>query len=167
MNFTVKHIALVGLRWLLGGVFIFSGLVKCVDPVGTSVVVDKYLATYSLEALLPMSLTIAISLAVVEVAMGMLLVIGVLKRYVAGAVTIFLLLFTVITLLNATLLPIGDCGCFGDAVKLTPWQTFLKNLALLPMAVAVWRNSEAAKPKWRGVAIAAAVVVLFALPNVR
>lgn len=163
MNFTVKHIALVGLRWLLGGVFIFSGLVKCVDPVGTSVFVDKYLATYSLEALLPMSLTIAISLAVVEVAMGMLLVIGVLKRYVALAVTIFLLLFTVITLLNATLLPIGDCGCFGDAVKLTPWQTFLKNLALLPMAVAVWRNSEAAKPKWRGVAIAAAIVVAIPL----
>lgn len=163
MNPTVKHIALVGLRWLLGGVFIFSGLVKCVDPVGTSVFVDKYLATYSLEALLPMSLAIAVSLAVVEVTMGMLLVIGVLKRYVALAATIFLLLFTAVTLLNATLLPIGDCGCFGDAVKLTPWQTFLKNLVLLPMAVVVWRNSVVAKPKWRRVAIVMAVVVAIPL----
>lgn len=163
MNPTVKHITLVGLRWLLGGVFIFSGLVKCVDPVGTSVFVDKYLATYSLEALLPMSLAIAVSLAVVEVTMGMLLVIGVLKRYVALAATIFLLLFTAVTLLNATLLPIGDCGCFGDAVKLTPWQTFLKNLVLLPMAVVVWRNSVVAKPKWRRVAIVMAVVVAIPL----
>ena len=77
MNPRAKHIGLIALRWLLGGVFIFSGLVKCVDPVGTSVLVDKYLATYTLEALLPLSLGIAVALAVVEVAMGILLVIGV------------------------------------------------------------------------------------------
>lgn len=163
MNPKVIHIGLVVLRWMLGVVFIFSGLVKCVDPVGTSVFVDKYLATYSLEALLPLSLTIAVSLAVVEVAMGILLIIGVLKRYVALASTIFLALFTIITLLSATVLPIGDCGCFGDAVKLTPWQTFLKNLVLLPMAVAVWRSSETERPKWRRVAIIMAVSVLLPL----
>ena len=85
----MKHIGLIALRWLLGGVFIFSGLVKCVDPVGASVFVDKYLATYSLEALLPYSLSFAIVLAVVEVAIGILLVIGVLRRYVSLAATIF------------------------------------------------------------------------------
>ena len=162
MNPRAKHIGLIALRWLLGGVFIFSGLVKCVDPVGTSVFVDKYLATYSLEALLPLSLGIAVALAVVEVAMGILLVIGLLRRYVSLAATLFLLLFTIITLLSATVLPIGDCGCFGDAVKLTPWQTFLKNIVLLPMAIAVWRNSEAEQPRWRRVAIVMIVVV--ALP---
>ena len=77
MNPTLKHIGLVALRWLLGGVFIFSGLVKCVDPIGTSVFVDKYLATYSLEALLPLSLTIAVFLAMVEMTMGIMLIIGV------------------------------------------------------------------------------------------
>ena len=163
MNPTLKHICLVALRWLLGGVFIFSGLVKCVDPIGTSVFVDKYLATYSLEALLPLSLTIAVSLAVVEVMMGILLIVGVLKRYVALAATIFLFLFTIITLLSATVLPIGDCGCFGDAVKLTPWQTFLKNLVLLPMAIAVWRSSETEMPKWRRIAIIMAVSMLLPL----
>lgn len=162
MNPKVKHIGLIALRWLLGGVFIFSGLVKCVDPVGTSVFVDKYLATYSLEALLPLSLGIAVALAVVEVVVGILLVIGVLRRYVSLAATIFLSLFTVITLLSATVLPIGDCGCFGDAVKLTPWQTFFKNIVLLPMAVVVWRTSESETPKWRRVAIIA--IVTLALP---
>ena len=162
MNPRAKHIGLIALRWLLGGVFIFSGLVKCVAPVGTSVFVEKYLATYSLEALLPLSLGIAVALAVVEVAMGILLVIGVLRRYVSLAATLFLLLFTIITLLSATVLPIGDCGCFGDAVKLTPWQTFLKNIVLLPMAIVVWRNSEVEQPRWRRVAIVMIVVV--ALP---
>ena len=159
---TAKRIAIIALRWVLGGVFIFSGLVKSVDPVGTSVFVDKYLATYSLEALLPLSLGIAITLAVVEVAMGILLVIGVLRHYVSLAASIFLLLFTIITLLSATVLPIGDCGCFGDAVKLTPWQTFFKNIVLLPMAIAVWRMSDGRAMKWRYAAIVLAVVV--ALP---
>ena len=161
MNPRAKHIGLIALRWLLGGVFIFSGLVKCVDPVGTSVFVDKYLATYSLEALLPLSLCFAVALAVVEVAIGILLVIGVLRRYVSLAASIFLSLFTVITLLSATVLPIGDCGCFGDAVKLTPWQTFFKNIVLLPMAVVVWRTSELETPRWRRVAIIAIVTLAF------
>ncbi len=150
------------MRWLLGGVFVFSGLVKCVDPVGTSVFVDKYLATYSLEVLLPISLGIAIALAVVEMALGILLIIGVLRKQVSLVASFFLLLFTIITLLSATVLPIGDCGCFGDAVKLTPWQTFFKNIVLLPMALFLWRNSEAEQPKWRRVAIIIMVVV--ALP---
>ena len=158
----MKNIALIALRWLLGGVFVFSGLVKCVDPVGTSVFVDKYLATYSLEALLPLSLGITIALAVVEMALGILLIIGVLRKQVSLVASLFLLLFTIITLLSATVLPIGDCGCFGDAVKLTPWQTFFKNIVLLPMALFQWRNSEAEQPKWRRVAIVMIVVV--ALP---
>jgi uncharacterized membrane protein YphA (DoxX/SURF4 family) len=130
--------------------------------VGTSVFVDKYLATYSLEVLLPLSLGIAIALAVVEMALGILLIIGVLRKQVSLVASFFLLLFTIITLLSATVLPIGDCGCFGDAVKLTPWQTFLKNIVLLPMALFLWRNSEAEQPKWRRVAII--MMVVLALP---
>jgi hypothetical protein len=111
---------------------------------------------------LPLSLGIAIALAVVEMALGILLIIGVLRKQVSLVTSFFLLLFTIITLLSATVLPIGDCGCFGDAVKLTPWQTFFKNIVLLPMALFLWRNSEAEQPKWRRVAIIMMVVV--ALP---
>ena len=136
-------------RWLLGGVFIFSGLVKSFDPVGTSVFVEKYLAVYGLEVLMPAAVTLAIVLAVVETMLGILLVGGLAKRYVALVTTIFLTLFTLITLLNATILPIGDCGCFGDAVKLSPWQTFFKNIVLLPLSLLVWRRSPKDATPWR------------------
>lgn len=122
-------------RWTLGGVFSFSGIVKCVDPVGTSIFVEKYLATFSLDLLLPLALPIAVLLSVVEFVLGQLLLNERPHRITAVVTVVIMSLFTVVTLLNATILPIGDCGCFGDAVKLTPLQTLLKNLALLPLSV--------------------------------
>ena len=122
-------------RWVLGGVFSFSGIVKCVDPVGTSVFVEKYLAIFSLDELLPLALPIAVVLSVVEFALGQLLLCAKPHRITAVVITVIMSLFTVVTLLNATILPIGDCGCFGDAVRLTPLQTLLKNIALLPLSV--------------------------------
>lgn len=121
-------------RWVLGGVFSFSGIVKCVDPVGTAVFVEKYLATFSLDVLLPLALPLAIVLSVVEFTLGGLLLAGRQHRITAIATLAIMSLFTIVTLLNATILPIGDCGCFGDAVRLTPVQTLLKNIVLLPLS---------------------------------
>jgi uncharacterized membrane protein YphA (DoxX/SURF4 family) len=130
------------LRWVLGAVFIFSGVVKCVDPVGTAIYVEKYLATYSLSELAVASEPIAIALMVVEFAVGLLLILGVCRRGVAFLSSAMLLIFTIITLLSATVLPIGECGCFGDAVKLTPWETFFKNMVLLPISIYIWHTSD-------------------------
>ena len=127
---------------MLGALFVFSGFVKSADPVGTSVFVEKYLATYSMEWLLPASLYIAVALGVVEMVLGAMLVLRLMLRRALFLTTLFLAIFTVVTLLSATLLPIGDCGCFGDAVKLTPWQTFLKNVVMLPVAVWLYRGSD-------------------------
>lgn len=121
--------------WLLGGIFSFSGIVKCVDPVGTAVFVEKYLATFSLDALLPIALPIAVVLSVVEFTLGQLLLSGKPHRITAIATVVIMSLFTIVTLLNATILPIGDCGCFGDAIRLTPLQTLLKNILMLPLAI--------------------------------
>lgn len=122
-------------RWILGGVFSFSGIVKCVDPVGTAVFVEKYLATFSLDVLLPLALPIAVVLSVVEFTLGQLLLNGKPHRITAIVTIAIMSLFTIVTLLNATILPIGDCGCFGDAIRLTPVQTLLKNAALLPLSI--------------------------------
>jgi uncharacterized membrane protein YphA (DoxX/SURF4 family) len=134
VGIAVRHIASL----VVGLTFIFSGFVKSVDPVGTSIFVEKYLATYSLEMLMPMALAIAVVLGAVELLLGILLVVGAYRRQTAMCATIFLAIFTIITLLSATILPIGDCGCFGDAVKLTPWETFIKNIILLPTSLLLW-----------------------------
>lgn len=133
---------ITALRWLLGSTFVASGAFKCVDPVGTAIYVEKYLASYSLSEFAVASEAIAIVLMVVEFAIGLLLILGVWRKGVALMSSVMLLFFLVVTLLSATVLPIGDCGCFGDAVKLSPWETFFKNLVLLPISIYVWRKSD-------------------------
>lgn len=163
MSPKLKHILLTAARWVLGATFVASGVFKSVDPVGSSIFVEKYLITYGLDLFLPAALAIAIVLAVVEMALGTMLIADVLRRPVALVTSCFLAVFTVVTLLSATVLPIGDCGCFGDAVKLTPWQTLLKNILLLPVAVALWWYSERRATSWRTVAIVSALVVVIPL----
>jgi uncharacterized membrane protein YphA (DoxX/SURF4 family) len=114
-----------------------SGAFKCVDPVGTAIYIEKYLASYSLSELAVASEAIAIVLMVVEFAIGLLLILGVWRKGTALISSVMLLFFLVITLLSATVLPIGDCGCFGDAVVLTNWETFWKNVVLLIMSIIV------------------------------
>ena len=137
-----QDIVMTTLRWVLGSVFISSGAFKCVDPIGTAIYVEKYLATYSLSELAPASEAIAILLMVVEFAIGLLLILGVCRKGAALVSSVMLLFFLIITLLSAMILPLGDCGCFGDAVKLTPWETFFKNLVLLPMSIYLWLKSD-------------------------
>lgn len=135
----VSTIALTLLRWVVGATFLFSGIAKCVDPVGSAIYVDKYLATYALDAFMPLSQGIAIALMVVETLLGVWLIFGAFRRFTLLVSLVIISLFTVVTLLSATVLPIGECGCFGDIVELTPWQTFLKNILLLALCIALWR----------------------------
>ena len=141
-----RGVVAVLLRWVVGATFLFSGMVKSVDPVGTSIYINKYLATYALDALMPLSEIFAVALGVVEVCLGVLLICGVLRRITALVTLVVVALFTLVTLLSATLLPIGECGCFGDAVKLTPLQTLFKNIILLLLSVVVWRSSRVWEP---------------------
>mgnify|MGYP003303695282 CR=1 FL=1 len=143
MGIAVRHIA----SFVVGLTFIFSGFVKSVDPVGTSIFVEKYLATYGLESLLPASVAIGVVLGTVELMLGLMLVCGAYRKVASFGAMLFLFVFTIVTLLSATILPIGDCGCFGDAVKLTPWQTFGKNVILLPLAFVAWLSSRRVAPQ--------------------
>lgn len=158
-----RDILAVVLRWVLGAVFIFSGLVKCVDPVGTSIIVEKYLASYSLFALMPAALGIAITLSVVEVATGVMLVVGECRHWVSLFALCLMNVFLIITLLAATLLPIGDCGCFGEMIKLTPWGSVLKNVVLIVIArvlflISLERRDDS--PKRRAIIVTAVAILL-------
>lgn len=157
---SVKHISISLLRWLFGAVFVFSGLVKSVDPVGTSVFVEKYLATYGLGRMMEYALPIAIVLAVVEMTIGVAVIVNAFRRVTLRVALLFVVLFTVITLLSATVLPIGDCGCFGDAVTLSPWATFWKNIVLM-VVVVVLAKYDNRESKTSNVPIAIAVIGVF------
>lgn len=134
---TLKNISHIA-RAIMGLVFIVSGFVKVIDPWGTYIKVDEYLLIYGLESLMPYSMYFSIWLCSAELIMGNMLFFKVRIRFVSICALISMTIFTIITLLSATILPVEDCGCFGEAIKLTPWQTFFKNLSLLPLAFIVW-----------------------------
>ncbi len=125
-------------RVILAVTFIVSGFTKTIDPWGTALKVSEYLTIYGWDSLQPAAMPFSIWLCGAELMMGCMLLFKVRIRMVSIFALLSMIIFTTITLLSATLLPVEDCGCFGEAIKLTPWQTFFKNLIALPLAVMVW-----------------------------
>jgi len=125
-------------RIVLAATFILSGFTKVIDPWGTALKVDEYLTIYGLETLMSASMLFSIWLCGAELMMGCMLLFKVRILLISIFALISMFFFTVLTFLSATVLPVEDCGCFGEALKLSPWQTFFKNLILLPLAVVVW-----------------------------
>ncbi|MBQ9675086.1 MAG: triose-phosphate isomerase [Bacteroidaceae bacterium] len=124
-------------RFILGATFVFSGFVKAVDPLGTYYKIQDYLSAFGMQQLLPdiMPLLMSVLLAVLEFAVGMHLLLGIKRRFTTRLALLIMLVMTPLTLYLALTNPISDCGCFGDALVLTNWQTFGKNVVLLTCAI--------------------------------
>lgn len=133
------------LRFAVAATFIFSGVAKLIDPHGTEYKIEDYAAAFHLSGLLPalLPLLLSVLVSVLEFTIGVFLLFGIRLRTTFGIMTIFLSLFTPLTLYLAIANPVPDCGCFGDALVLTHWQTFCKNIILLLATLVVWmrRNS--------------------------
>lgn len=125
-------------RILFAITFVVSGFFKAIDPWGTILSLNNYLAAYNLSAPEWLVVVLAILLCGAELMMGCMLLFKLCIRLVSIFSVLSMLFFTVLTLLSATIVPVEDCGCFGELIKLTPWQTFAKNLVLLPMAICFW-----------------------------
>lgn len=121
-------------RLLFGAVFIFSGFVKAVDPWGTAYKIEDYLSAFSMsglaEAMPWLPIAAAVILCSMEFMLGVLMFFGFYRKPIRRAALVFMAFFTVLTLIDALTNRVSDCGCFGDAVKLTNWQTFWKNIVL-------------------------------------
>ena len=128
-------------RTVLAVVLIFSGFVKAVDPMGTQYKLADYLTALHLQMLTPDFLTLGASviLSAVEFGLGICLFFGIRKTISTTLTLLMMILLTPLTLWVALANPVSDCGCFGDAVVLTNWQTFSKNIVLLAMAYIVWK----------------------------
>ena len=128
-------------RLLIGVVFVFSGFVKAVDPVGGAIKIGDYLTAFGWEALLPFAILASFALSAAEFAMGVCMLLGVYRRYNSFLVLLFMAVMTPLTLYLAVFNPVPDCGCFGDAVVISNWETFLKNVVLLLAAIMTFKYS--------------------------
>ena len=128
-------------RLLLALTFILSGFVKAVDPLGTQYKIHDYLAAIGLASLVPDFGTLASSviLSATEFLLGICLLFAIRRRLVSKILVVLMMVMTLLTLWLAIDDPVTDCGCFGDALVLTNWQTFWKNVMLLSAALIVWR----------------------------
>ena len=124
-------------RTLLALTFLFSGFVKAVDPLGTVYKIEDYLKAFGGFAtdLLPLAGTAAVCLIAVEWILGICMLANIRTRWTSWLALAFYLVMTPLTLWIALTNPISDCGCFGDALVLTNWQTFWKNIVLLSLVV--------------------------------
>jgi uncharacterized membrane protein YphA (DoxX/SURF4 family) len=125
-------------RILVGLVFVFSGFVKGVDPLGTAYKITDYFEAYHMIWASPLSLYLSILLCTFEFVLSVLLVINVKMKQVAWLVLLLMSFFTAVTFYDALYSPVPDCGCFGDAIVLTNWQTFYKNLVLMVFVLIVF-----------------------------
>ena len=135
-------------RFVLAVTFIFSGYVKAIDPLGTLYKLKDYAAAMSLNGLLPdwVLVGVAIALGALEFALGVFMLFAV-RRHVVSRITLaFMAAMTVLTLWIFVADPVKDCGCFGDALKLTNGETLLKNIVLIACAALVaWRPADMAR----------------------
>lgn len=132
MNF-ITHIA----RFVVAITFIFSGFVKLVDPLGSAYKFDEYFGAdvLNLEFLSPFALQFSILLILAEIMLGVMLLVGYKEKLTVWSLLGISLLFLFLTWYSAYFDKVTDCGCFGDAVTLTPWETFYKNVILIVLVV--------------------------------
>lgn len=133
-------------RFIIGTVFILSGFLKAIDPVGGALKIDEYLKAFHLGALDFASMPAAILLACTEFLIGVCVLKGIKMKLFSGAALAFTSFFTLLTLYSAIFKPVQDCGCFGEAFHLTNWQTFQKNIILLICAAIIFFQRFKFKP---------------------
>ena len=173
LNYTLNVVA----RWFVGLVFIFSSFVKGVDPMGTMFKVQEYMTAWSIGSLtfewaLPLAGFLSVSLICAEFIVGVLLITNAYRRLSAWLLVLMMAFFTVTTFVDALTNKVTDCGCFGDAVKLTNWQTFWKNIVLDVPAVWIFLT-QTLRYKRRferdGIVfiIALSLMLIFAIYNIK
>lgn len=133
-------------RLFLGLIFIFSGFVKIVDPLGTKYKFIDYFNAMNLEFLTDIALPIAILLCVAELVLGLMIFFNLLPKLSSLGILLFMIMFTPLTLWLAIENPVHDCGCFGDALILSNWATFGKNVVILAFSIFVFLQRNKFKP---------------------
>jgi uncharacterized membrane protein YphA (DoxX/SURF4 family) len=133
-------------RLLVGLLFIFSGLIKANDPLGFSYKLQEYFEVFHITFLDGLALYIAVTLCALEMILGFALLIGVRGKQVAWGLLLLIIFFAFLTFYSAFFKVVQTCGCFGDAIVLTPWQSFSKDLVLLLLILVLFKHRASIQP---------------------
>lgn len=135
-------------RLFVGILFIISGLIKLNDPIGFSYKLDEYFSesVFNMPYFVPYTLALALFLVILEVVLGVMLLIGYKSKLTIYSLLLLVVLFSFLTFYSAYFDVVKDCGCFGDALHLTPWQSFTKDLILLFFILILFFNIKLIKP---------------------
>ncbi|MBK0368832.1 BT_3928 family protein [Flavobacterium agrisoli] len=135
-------------RIFVGVLFIISGLIKLNDPVGFSYKLAEYFSepVFNMPFLVPFTLSMAVFLVILEVVLGVFLLIGYRAKATIWCLLLLIVFFTFLTFYSAYFDVVKDCGCFGDALHLTPWESFTKDVVLLFFILILFFNKELIQP---------------------
>ena len=137
-------------RLVVGIVFIYSGFVKGIDPLGSAYKFTEYFNAFGMEWMNFSSLFLSFLQSLTEFIIGAALLLNLRVRVASWGALLFMVFFTALTLILALTNPVSDCGCFGDAVILTNWQTFWKNLILLALTLIMFSCRHTFKSALQG-----------------
>ncbi len=145
-NDRLVNIVLTAARILFGITFVFSGFVKAVDPIGFAYKIEDYLIAFQLIPFIPLALTFGVTLILVELLLGVFILLGLYRKLSTAMGVLFMAVMTPMTLYIAIKNPVEDCGCFGDALVISNWDTFYKNIVLVLLAVLLLVYHKRIKP---------------------
>ncbi len=143
----MKMVRLIS-RILLGFIFVFSGFIKGQDPMGFMFKIQDYFIAYGWDWAMPFALSLVVILCTLEFTIGMALLLNFKPLLTAWGLLLTMSGFLILTFFSALYNPVPDCGCFGDAIPLTNWQTFINNVILMIPTLIIFFTTRSAAPSW-------------------
>ena len=133
-------------RLLVGVLFIISGFIKANDPLGFSYKLEEYFTVFGWDFFKPFALFLSVAITVFEIICGVAVLLGSRMKLFAWLLMLMIVFFTFLTFYSAYFNKVTDCGCFGDALHLTPWQSFTKDVILFIFILPIFINRKEIKP---------------------
>lgn len=161
---TLTHIA----RFLVGGLFIFSGWIKANDTIGFGYKLVEYFEVFGTHVFIPIAVPLAMFICIFEMLVGFTLLIGARVKMTLWLLLLMIIFFTFLTFYSAYFNKVTSCGCFGDAIPLTPWESFSKDLILLVLIIILFIGKNEINsifgPRFENTLIILALIAATAFP---
>ena len=144
----IKHFLIGFCRIFVGSLFIFSGLIKANDPLGFSYKLDEYWVEFGMnwDWLISMGPSLASFVCILEIVLGVAILVAYRVKIVSRLLLLIMVFFTVLTFASAVFDLVKTCGCFGEAIPLTPWQSFIKDIILIVLVLVIYSYADEIKP---------------------